>query len=164
MKLIFISLLAMAVTSCVTTPKVVRVTPENEKTIEGVRFFMPKAYLLVAEKDILVDGAEKKTVGKDGKTTLIETQKMALAEKELVSSIIYLPNPQEEYAISITEKAQLNIIDGWRLEGINRQELKTNKQVLEVLTGMKDLEAGFYEIIHNEAGSISSLKKIEIIK
>ena len=164
-KLIALCICAVVV-GCVSTPKIVKITPENKDIIDGVRFYMPKAYLLIAEKDVIVDGKEKKYVGKDGKE-VIETEKMALPERDLVASITYLPNPKEQYAVmNVSKDNRINLVDGWRLEGINLQEneLKSNKHVLEVLTGMKDLEPGVYEILYNEAGSIETLKKVQIIK
>ena len=156
---------ALIVTGCTTKVEIVRITDENKDQINGIRFYMPKPYLLIAEKDVMVDGNKKVSKDKDGRE-VVETEKMALPEKDLVASIIYLPNPQQEYAVkNVTNDQSINLVDGWRLEGVNnKSDLKANKHVLEVLTGMKDINPGMYEIIYNEAGSIETLRKIQIVK
>ena len=90
---------------------------------------------------------------------------MAVARKELRCSIIYLPNPQEEYAIStrFTEiPRSVHLEDGWKLTGINAEQSETvNDDTLHYLSGTEGLEPGVYEIAH-EQGEIV-LKKVEII-
>ncbi len=120
--------------------------------------------MLVAEKDLLVDGVKKVKQAKEETTTT--TEKMAVARKELHCSIIYLPDPQQEYAIStFTGKTpkSIKLEDGWRLTALNLKEenLISQKQA-GLLSGTKGLSPGIYAI-HNKDG-VLCLQRVEIVQ
>lgn len=157
-----ILILLLFLSSC-SSFTVTKLTDQNREEVEGLRFFMPKAYLLVAEKDLLVDGL--KTVKDDGKNKVSTTQKMAVARKELRCSVIYLPDPQQEYAIeTLSSKTSQSIRfeNGWQLTGFNEvEDTSLSSETLHFLSGTEGLVPGIYEI-RQENGS-TLLKKVEII-
>lgn len=143
--------------------KVTRVTDANRNQVKGLRFFIPAPYLLVAEKDLLVDGEKTVKENSEGRTSTIK--KMAVARRELHCSVVYLPDPQKEYSISTlsgkTPKS-VRLEDGWRLTGVNCPEYPTlTAQQFWLLSGTKGLQPGLYAIHYEEQGPI--LKKVEII-
>lgn len=160
---IFILFISFCGLSC-TSFKVRQVTASNRDSVQGLRFFMPQPFLLVAEKDLLVDGVKK--IKQAGEETTTTTEKMAVARKELHCSIIYLPDPQQEYAIStFTGKTpkSIKLVDGWRLTAFNlKEENLISPQQMGLLSGTKGLAPGIYSI-HNKDG-LPCLQRVEIIQ
>lgn len=161
-KLIILLSILICLCSC-SSYTVTKVTDENRHELNGLRFFQPAPYLLVAEKDLLVDGV--KTVKESSAERTTTTQKMAVARRELQCSVIYLPNPDEEYSISTYSgkiPEAVRIEDGWRLTGINVSETPgLTAGQLWMLTGTKDLTPGMYSIRYKNGSPF--LKKVEII-
>ena len=157
-----ILLLLLACSSC-SSYRVTELNEENRHEVDGLRFFQPKAFLLVAEKDVLVDGIKTVKESDDSKTTTME--KMAVARKELHCSVIYLPDPQKEFSIETSQKSiQVKLEDGWRLSGLNLgqdNETLTASQI-GLLSGTQGLSPGIYAIEID--GESPILKKVEIIK
>ena len=161
-KIIILFTVLLGCFSC-SSYKVTKVTQENRHTVKGLRFFMPAPYLLVAEKDLLVDGLTTVKEGEKGKVST--TEKMAVARKELQCSVIYLPDPQQEYAIrtSVNANTSIKLKDGWRLSGINSLESPDiGEKELKLLSGTQDLTPGVYAIILKD--SPPTLKKVEILR
>ena len=161
-QLLIILLLLICSISC-SSYKVTKVTDANRDEIRGLRFFLPSPYLLVAEKDLLVEGLKTVKESSAGKTTT--TQKMAVARRELQCSVIYLPNPEQEYAISKLSEEEIKTIhfeDGWRLTGFSnpKSSILTAGQ-LWLLSGTKDLQAGMYAV--NYKNGKATLEKVEIV-
>ena len=160
--LILLSFIVTSLCSC-STFQVTKVDESNRNSVKGLRFFMPQAYLLVAEKDLLVDGL--KTIKESDQQKVTSTQKMAVARKELRCSIIYLPNPQREYAISTNfgeVPKSIRLEDGWKLTGYNDfQEPVLGDETLHYLSGTEGLVPGIYAIEQEEGQII--LKKVEIL-
>lgn len=163
MKILLSALLLAAAVSC-SSYSVTEINDENRHTAEGLRFFQPKPFLLVAEKDILVDGLKTVKESDNSKTTT--TEKMAVARKELYCSVIYLPDPLKEFAIETSHKSsvQIQLEDGWRLTGLNTSQ--NNSSLTEaqagILSGTEGLTPGVYAIEFD--GTLPFLKKVEIIK
>jgi hypothetical protein len=174
MKKLFILAIIGMLASCTST--ITKVTEENRMDVQGLRFSRPTPYLLVAAKDVIVDGV--KSVKENGKAKETTTQKMAIARKELECSLIYLPNPQEEYVIDAEQAEELGLVlkDGWMLTamyGVSAEELPQGLFVdtqkasmlnsyIGKLTGTMDLQPGFYQIVFDGAG-ITGLKKVKVI-
>lgn len=141
---------------------ITKVTDENRHEIKGLRFFQPAPFLLVAEKDLLLDGIKTINENSEGKTTTVK--KMAVARRELQCSVIYLPDPQKEYSISIPSgksPATVRLEDGCRLTGINLSDSPLLKaRDLSLLSGSKDLQPGVYAILYQDGQPI--LKKVEV--
>ena len=162
-KLILILLGSLSFFSC-TSFKVTRITESNRDSISGLRFFLPRPYLLVAEKDLLVDGV--KTVKECETETTTMTEKMAVARKELLCTVIYLPDPQKEYAISTFSgkvPKSIKLEDGWRLSGINlpgMNSARDNKAGL--LSGTEGLSPGVYALDYQKGQTL--LRKLKIIQ
>ena len=162
-RFLYILLLSMTCSSC-STYTVTKLDERNCHDVKGLRFFQPKPFLLVAEKDILVDGIKTVKESNGSKTTTME--KMAVARKELLCSVIYLPDPQKEYSIETSHNSsvQVRLEDGWRLTGLNLgqgSETMTTSQVSQ-LSGTQGLSPGVYAIEFDGKNPI--LKKVEIIK
>jgi hypothetical protein len=174
MKALIVALIVGLCASCTTITKV---TEENCADLEGVRFFRPTPYLLVAHKDVIIDGIkqEKELSSGEKETT---TQKFAVARKELECSLVYLPNPQEEYVIDSAHMTRLGFIlkDGWMLTGmygekasalpqdlyVSQSREKNLKSTIGKLTGMMNLEPGLYQLVY-ENGKVSGLKQVKVI-
>lgn len=161
-KLFIILCILLSCFSC-SSIKITKVTDANRQNIEGVRFFLPVPYLMVAEKDLLVDGL--KTVKENTKETITTTKKMAVARRELHCSVIYLPDPQQEYVLSTSSgntPESFSLKDGWRLTGINLPE-STQLTAGEVwlLSGTEGLAPGIYAIRYKDSQPF--LKKVEIL-
>jgi hypothetical protein len=163
MKNLFILLpVVLTCFACSSSYTVTKVSDSNRHTLKGLRFYLPVPYLLVAEKNLLIDGL--KTVKQDSKGTTTSTEKMAIARKELQCSVIYLPDPRQEYSI-ITPAGQtaIKLENGWKLTGINNlksTELVTPRQ-LQLLSGTKGLEPGLYALVYKRGRPI--LRKVDIL-
>ncbi len=132
--------------------KIVRITPEDPYK-EGIRFYRPYPYLLVT----------KDSEGKD-----------------LEGKIIYLPNMNEEYAISVssgigTVETKFTLEDGWRLTEFGETRDSKTVEMVNALTGsLKDLTSifgvaktkeeflpGLYVFIFdNKTGFVTDLKPV----
>ncbi|NQZ58212.1 MAG: hypothetical protein HRT88_12205, partial [Lentisphaeraceae bacterium] len=134
--------------------KIVKVTPENTNQLSGVRIFAPEPYLLLGEKPLIVNGIEH-SEEKDGvrKTTV----ERVTVEKQMMASIVYLPNPQKEYCLTgIENMNQVKLVDGWRMEGFSVEGTLTSiqkKHLLEMVTGI-ELTPGMYRFVRDPSGSI----------
>lgn len=162
-KLMIILIIISSCFSC-SSFRVTEVTQSNRESVSGLRFFLPQPYFLVAEKDLLVDGIQ--TVKQAGEEKTTTTEKMAVARKELLCSIIYLPDPQKEYAIStfsgkIPKSIQLE--DGWRLTGYNLSgQNQISQTQVGLLSGTKGLTPGIYAIRNKDGMTV--LQRVELIQ
>ena len=151
--------LIIVMIACACQHVIVPVTAEN-KHLEGVRFVLPEAYLFVAEKAVVVTGFETKEGDK------VTTETMELSEKELVTSIIYLPNPKCEYLIKNADPEDIILKDGWRFEGFASYSHQQENEKLQIdalvklLTGTQGLTPGIYRFLRDESGSITQIKEI----
>ena len=167
-KLSIAFLTAVVLTGC-STFNVTKVTPENSADLEGIRFNLPTPYLLVAEKDVILDGQ----VITSGETKTVN--RMALPKKSLDCSLVYLPNPNEEYVINTRRAAglEIEIVDGWRLvaaKGRHRltQQLPStvkapSEKTIGALTGMMDLTPGMYSFVYKNGG-LKPQRKIDLVR
>ena len=161
-KFIFLFLLIINSLAC-RTYTVTKVTDSNRSEVKGLRFFLPSPYLLVAEKDLLIDGLKTVTEDKTGKTSTVK--KMAVARRELQCRVIYLPNPQEEYSIETLSgkvSQSISLEDGWKLCGINKlQGKELSSAQLNLISGTEGLQPGVYAVLYKD--SHPYLKKVAIV-
>ena len=90
---------------------------------------------------------------------------MAVARRELQCSVIYLPNPQEEYSIETLfgkVSQSISLEDGWKLCGINKlQGKELSSAQLNLISGTEGLQPGVYAVLYKD--SQPYLKKVAIV-
>ena len=163
MKIIIILLLVLFSSLACNSYTVTKVTDSNRSEVKGLRFFLPTPYLLVAEKDLLIDGLKTVREDKESKTSTVK--KMAVARRELQCKVIYLPNPEEEYSIETLfgkVSQSIKLEDGWKLCGINNLQCKElSPTQLNLLSGTAGLLPGVYAVLYK--GNQPFLKKVAIV-
>lgn len=116
---------------------------------EGFRYYLPKPYLLVSNKEEVVDG--KKILTRD-------------------TRIIYLPDPAEKYSIDVeggtagSFKGSLELENGWNLTKVNQEyDTKTAETISSLASLIKEVKPGFFaQEVRKEEVEVKSFELYEI--
>ena len=126
---------SMFLQSCSSSTEIVRVTPENDQELTGLRFYEPKPFLVIS--------TDPKTGVKD-------------------LSVIYMPNFKRQYSIEKGAETAV-IVDNWRLEELNNKITFKKSEVHEKLGNTIELMPGMYEFVTTEENSALKLRKVRFV-
>ncbi|MBN2588933.1 MAG: hypothetical protein JXA96_03650 [Sedimentisphaerales bacterium] len=162
-KIFLIAIMSLVLTGCAGVT-VTKITPKNDKSAKGIRYYRPWPYLLVSQ-DV-----------NDASSLNITT--------------VYLPNIKENYAINTKSglgklDATITLEDGWKLtqysdktdtkipetiQAIGTVSTDTIKAILEVITKRNGSEKeaiplipGLYRFEFNDEGAITNFVYVPFV-